>query len=120
MPAWVAPIVTGLVLFALAFAVARGMPLVPAGIGWFALSVVTVIAAWVSTLTLWRPLPVVSPLIFGWLYYLAVAIRAYWRERSQRLRVTQIFNRFLDPRVVAELVDQGETTSRTTLPCSIT
>ena len=110
-PAWVAPIITGLVLFALAFAVARGMPLVPAGIGWLTLSVVTVIAAWVSTLTLWRPLPVVSPLIFGWLYYLAVAIRAYWRERDQRLRVTQIFNRFLDPRVVAGLVDQGETTS---------
>jgi len=110
-PAWVAPIITGLVLFALAFAVARGMPLVPAGIGWITLSVVAVIAAWVSMLTLWRPLPVVSPLIFGWLYYLTVAIRAYWRERDQRLRVTQIFNRFLDPRVVAELVDQGETTS---------
>ncbi len=110
-PAWTAPIITGLVLLALAFAVARGMPLVPAGIGWFTLSVMTVIAAWVSMITLWRPLPVVSPLIFGWLYYLAVAIRAYWRERGQRLRVTQIFNRFLDPRVVAELVDQGETTS---------
>ncbi len=111
LPAWVAPIATGLVLFALAFAVAQGMPLVPAGIGWFALSVVTVIAAWSSAVILWRPLPVVSPLIFGWLYYLAVAIRAYWRERGQRLRVTQIFSRFLDPRVVAQLVDQGETTS---------
>ncbi len=111
LPNWVGPLATALVLFALAFAVSRGMSLVPIGVGWAALSVFAVAGGWFSTLHFWRPLPVVSPLIFGWLYYLSVAIRAYWRERVQRRRVTQIFNRFLDPRVVAELVDQGETTS---------
>lgn len=110
-PAWLGPLSTGLVLFALAFAVSCGMPLVPAGVGLAALSVASVAGGWMSTVYLWRPLPVVSPLIFAWLYYLPVAIRAYWQERGQRRRVTQIFTRFLDPRVVAELVDQGETTS---------
>jgi adenylate cyclase len=53
--------------------------------------------------------PVVSPLLFAWLYFLPAAIRAYWLERRKRQRVTQLFARFLDPRVVRGLVEKGET-----------
>jgi adenylate cyclase len=49
--------------------------------------------------------------IFGWLYYLVAAVRAFLQERGQRRRITQIFNRFLDPRIVSELIDQGQTTA---------
>src|SRR3989344_4290372 len=51
----------------------------------------------------------ISPLPFAWLYFLPAAIRAYWLERRDRQRVTQLFSRFLDPRVVKGLVEKGET-----------
>jgi adenylate cyclase len=53
--------------------------------------------------------PVVSPLLFAWLYFVPAAVRAYWHERRNRQRVTQLFSRFLDPRVVKGLVEKGET-----------
>jgi adenylate cyclase len=52
---------------------------------------------------------VVTALTLGWLYYLAAALRAWRLERRQRQRVTLLFSRFLDPRVVTGLVEKGET-----------
>ena len=51
---------------------------------------------------------------FSWLYFLPAAVRAFWLERQQRQRVTQLFSRFLDPRVVTGLVEKGETDSTLT------
>ena len=53
-------------------------------------------------------LPTLSPLLFAWLYYLLAALHAYRQQRQQRQRSEQIFGRFLDPRVVSQLVSQGE------------
>ncbi len=53
--------------------------------------------------------PVFTPLALAWLYYVAAALWAYVMERRTRERTAQIFGRFLDPRVVRELVDRGET-----------
>lgn len=50
-----------------------------------------------------------TPLLFGWGFYFAVAISEYLREKKSREQTVRIFNRFLDPRVVNSLVDQGET-----------
>lgn len=55
-------------------------------------------------------LPVFAPLAFAWLFYFAAALREYLRERREREQTVRIFNRFLDPRVVKELVSQGTTT----------
>ena len=54
-------------------------------------------------------LPVLTPLAFAWLYYFAAALYEYLRERRAREQTVRVFNRFLDPRVVQSLVDQGET-----------
>jgi len=48
-------------------------------------------------------------LLFAWLDLVPAAGRAYWHERRNRQRVTQLFSRFLDPRVVKGLVEKGET-----------
>lgn len=51
---------------------------------------------------------VVTPLLIAWGYFGAAALYAYWHERKERERSVQIFSRFLDPRVVKELVTRGE------------
>ena len=53
-------------------------------------------------------LPVVTSLIFLWLYYAFAALYAFRAERRAREQSIQIFNRFLDPHVVKELVSGGE------------
>lgn len=52
--------------------------------------------------------PVLGALTFGWLFYLAASGLAYLEERARRLRTASLFGRFLDARVVAELIDKGE------------
>lgn len=54
-----------------------------------------------------RLVPVVLPLMFGWLFYVAHALREYLRERKARQHAVRVFSRFLDPRVVTELVKEG-------------
>jgi adenylate cyclase len=56
-------------------------------------------------------LPVLSPLVFAWLQYAALALREYLTERRNRLQAVATFGRFLDPRVVDLLVSRGETTN---------
>ncbi len=50
-----------------------------------------------------------TPLLFGWGFYFAVALSEYLREKKAREQTIRIFNRFLDPRVVDSLVAHGET-----------
>ncbi len=106
---WTASLLTAAVLFALALATRRGVGLVPTGVGLLAFSGTLLAGSWLATIYLWRPIQIVAPVLFGWIYYLAAAVRAYLRERGERRRVTMLFGRFLDPRVVAELVTQGDT-----------
>ncbi|MES9887869.1 MAG: adenylate/guanylate cyclase domain-containing protein [Candidatus Sedimenticola sp. 6PFRAG1] len=51
--------------------------------------------------------PPATPLLFGWLYYGASVALSYWQERRSREHSVAMFQRFLDPRVVEELVDEG-------------
>jgi len=108
-PSWTMPAIAGFVLLLLAGAFARGLSPLPLGIGLLALSAVLAVSDW-ATLVFGRSVvPVVSPLLFAWLYFVPAAVRAYWHERRNRQRVTQLFSRFLDPRVVKGLVEKGET-----------
>ncbi|MGZ5819328.1 MAG: adenylate/guanylate cyclase domain-containing protein, partial [Burkholderiaceae bacterium] len=54
-------------------------------------------------------LPLATPLIFGWAWYLFAAIGGYLRERRSREQAVSLFGRFLNPNVVRQIVDQGET-----------
>jgi adenylate cyclase len=53
-------------------------------------------------------IPVLGVLVFGWAYFLVASGLAYLDERARRLRTANLFTRFLDARVVAELIDKGE------------
>lgn len=55
-------------------------------------------------------MPMLSVIIFGWLYYLIAALMEYLHERKVRERAVETFGRFLDQRVVQALVEKGETT----------
>lgn len=56
-------------------------------------------------------LPVLSPLVFAWVHYVVLALQEYLMERRSRLQTVATFGRFLDPRVVDQLVSRGETTN---------
>jgi adenylate cyclase len=47
-------------------------------------------------------------LAFGWSFYGLAGGAAYLQERAQRQRTFGLFKRFLDPRVVTELVERGD------------
>ncbi len=59
-------------------------------------------------------MPVAAALALAWSFYFLAALYGFVRERLQRERTVQIFNRFLDPRVVKELVNQGQTAAALT------
>jgi adenylate cyclase len=54
-------------------------------------------------------LPVTVPLLFAWALYLFGAMLAYLREKRAREQAVRLFARFLNPHVVRQIVDQGET-----------
>ena len=108
-PSWTMPAIAGFVLLVLAAAFTRGLSPLPLGIGMLALSAALAVSGWAVLVFGRSVVPVVSPLLFAWLYFVPAAVRAYWHERRNRQRVTQLFSRFLDPRVVKGLVEKGET-----------
>jgi adenylate cyclase len=56
-----------------------------------------------------RLLPMATPLVFAWAWYLLAAIGGYLRERRSREQAVSLFGRFLNPNVVRRIVEQGET-----------
>ncbi len=50
-------------------------------------------------------MPLASPLLLAWLYYVALSVQGYLRERRRRAHAVGLFGRFVDPRVVGQLVD---------------
>ncbi len=92
-------------LVALAFQ--RGWSAGQTGIGMLAASAVVLVAAALALAggSFW---PVYAALALGWTFYLACTGIAYLQERAQRLKTAGMFGRFLDPRVVAELIERGD------------
>jgi adenylate cyclase len=48
-----------------------------------------------------------GPMAAAWLLFFALALVSWWQERAQREQAVSMFGRFLDPRVVKDLVDGG-------------
>lgn len=78
------------------------------GAGVTAVTVLVLGVGYLAVIRQWL-LPVLVPLVAVWVFYLAAALREYLQERKAREQTVQMFNRFLDPRVVAKLVEQGKT-----------
>lgn len=97
-----------LLLFAgIAWAFQRGLSALVVA-GWLlAGSVLTLALAWAALTQGWW-LPVYSAIAWSWCYYLLCAFVAYLAERERREAAISMFKRFLDPRVVSDLVSRGE------------
>ena len=54
-------------------------------------------------------LPLARPLLFTWGFVVVASLDDYLLERRRRQQTAAAFSRFLDPRVVAQLVDDGAT-----------
>jgi len=79
-----------------------------------ALAVVTVLLValqfmFVGRLTL---LPLLTPLAAAWAFFAAAGLADYLRERRARQEAVSMFSRFVNPHVVAQLLDRGIETSR--------
>lgn len=106
-PRWLPALAALLLIAAVRQAFIHGRS--PIRIGLFMLVVTPLIVLLDSLLLLNRLwLPLFTPLLFAWLYYGVAALYAFWHERAERQRSVEIFSRFLDPRVVNELVAKGE------------
>ncbi len=53
--------------------------------------------------------PLVTPISFGWIWFLGASLVGYLRERHTRDQAVALFGRFLNPGVVKKIVEQGET-----------
>jgi adenylate cyclase len=51
--------------------------------------------------------PMLRPLILGWAFFFAAALREYLRERREREQAVREFSRFVNPHVVNELIAHG-------------
>jgi adenylate cyclase len=77
------------------------------GLALAAASVAVLALAW-GALAINRYAPVGAALLLGWLGFVLFTLQAQWLDRREREATIGIFGRFLDPRVVAGLVETGE------------
>lgn len=106
-PEWLPPLVTLLLIGPLWLLFRSGANPLLIALG---LVTVTPLLFMVSLLALGQRLwlPLLTPVLFAWFYYSAAALYSYAKAQQERQRSVAIFSRFLDPRVVADLVRSGE------------
>ena len=107
VPRWAVLPFLWLLLAGIALGFERGYSATMVGARLLTANLAILIAAWLLLLRL-VVVPVYALIVCGWVYYLLCALVAYLRERQQRERAVGMFQRFLDPRVVRELVSSGE------------
>ncbi len=105
-PKWLSPLSTFAVLGILAVLLLNRAYVLRIGL---LLAVATVMALYGSYIAAGRLylLPVLTPLVLGWGYYLSSALLEYLRERREREKTMREFSRFVNPHVVKELVTHG-------------
>ena len=110
-PVWW-PAGTGLLLLSLLFlAFDRKVDVRATGAALAAASILLLGASWLLAGRLIL-LPLLTPLAAAWSFYAAAALSEYLRERRQRQAAVAMFSRFVNPHVVAQLLDQGVQTAR--------
>ncbi|HSC79900.1 MAG TPA: adenylate/guanylate cyclase domain-containing protein, partial [Chitinolyticbacter sp.] len=85
----------------------RGVNTLWLGLALAGASAVALAAMWLGLKThhYW---PLIGALAWGWIYFWLAALIAYLAEKARREQAVQLFGRFLDHRVVQDLIDQGE------------
>ena len=105
----IVPVAAAVVLVALLFAgFRRRWNALKLGVSLAVASLVLLWASYSAVLALWL-VPVLVPLAFAWAFYFAGALVEYLREKRTREQAVRMFSRFLNPNVVRDLVEQGQT-----------
>lgn len=91
----------------IAFAFARRWNATIIGVGLAAVTLIALGTAWVM-LGQGLFVPVVGALGWSWGFYITAGGAAYVQERARQERTFGMFKRFLDPNIVAQLVESGE------------
>ncbi|MDT8403177.1 adenylate/guanylate cyclase domain-containing protein [Sulfuriflexus sp.] len=102
-----APLLTVLVIMSLLFTFRYTNNHSRIFFGYVGLTGLTLLASYLAVNVL-VIVPVLRPLVFGWLFYTLAALYSYLSERRTRERSIQMFGRFVDPRVVNDLVSMGD------------
>ncbi len=102
-PPWVGALLSLVFVFGLAFLFRRGKGPFVTGLFLLGASILLLIAGYLLLQQRWL-LPLAQPLLFAWLFFVGMALAEYLRERRQRQVAIGMFGRFLDPRVVDDLV----------------
>jgi adenylate cyclase len=92
---------------ALATAFARRVNPLKSGAVLLAGSALLLAASYLLLAARWY-VPVAAALTLAWLAFALFSAEAFWRERQDREATVSLFRRFLDPRVVDDLVKSGE------------
>lgn len=102
-PAWVGALLSLLLVGSLAALFGRSQGPFRTGLALLVVSAVVIGGAYFLLQLRWL-MPVTQPLGFAWFFFFSMALAEYLRERRERLHAIGMFGRFLDPRVVADLV----------------
>jgi adenylate cyclase len=70
-------------------------------------STLAMLAMWLGLKKNWF-LPLVAPLAWAWIYFWSAALMSYLAEKASREQAIAMFSRFLDARVVGQLIASGE------------
>lgn len=105
-PPWLAPFLAIALIVLLGGAFWAQLNTVRIG---FALAGATVVLLGASYLaiTMQTWMPVMTPLLFGWTFFLVSALHDYRDERRSREAAVREFSRFVNPHVVKEIIAQG-------------
>ncbi|WP_272902054.1 adenylate/guanylate cyclase domain-containing protein [Candidatus Reidiella endopervernicosa] len=109
VPKWISPLLAVLMVLLFLFGFRRLHSPLKVGFRLALFTPLLMVAAYVALDSYRLQLPLFAPLAYSWLFFVAAALYSYLNELRARQRSIAIFNRFLDPRVVGELVDHGET-----------
>ncbi len=105
-PTWVAPVIGVVFIALLAGGIWAGVNTLFVGVGLVAATVALLGVSYLATgYGLW--MPVMTPLLFAWTFFLAAALRDYMDERRSRESAVREFSRFVNPHVVREIMAQG-------------
>ncbi|HUW25040.1 MAG TPA: adenylate/guanylate cyclase domain-containing protein [Gallionella sp.] len=105
-PVWFAPLLALTLLALLCAAFLRGINALWVGLALLVLTLLTLSASYAAIGYLYL-LPILLPLLLAWAYYFACALQQYLLERRSREQAVQMFNRFVNPHVVQELIAHG-------------
>ncbi|HEV2333700.1 MAG TPA: adenylate/guanylate cyclase domain-containing protein [Gammaproteobacteria bacterium] len=102
-PAWAGALLALVLVFGLAALFGRSQGPFRTGLVLLVVTAVVIFCAYLLLQARWL-MPVVQPLSFAWLFFVSMALAEYLRERRERQHAIGMFGRFLDPRVVDDLV----------------